>query len=267
MPSIDLTRLNQQVEDLARVFPDPAAFIKAFHDLLGFYHRYAHRRQKDAIPFTFLPAYDLPPQLMPQLELYLRPTATRDPSTTLGLVDALWQQDHYEDRELAAFLLGQLSGPNENAVYARLGEWIKQPQDRALLAALLTKAGQASRAANPQGWKQFLLSLLENPGHHSKAAGLLGLADWVPLASSDDYPVILTRMRLFLQDPGELLQDQLERLVAGLAKRNPKETAYLLKEVLSDTPGPAIEQRIRGYLQYFPESNAESIQASLRAHR
>ena len=62
------------------------------------------------------------------------------------------------------------------------------------------------------------------------------------------------------------LQSRLSELVRELAKQSPGEVAYLLKEVLADTEGAEIEQRLRSYLDYFEPRYAQSIQDAIKNH-
>ena len=68
MAAIDLTRLDQQITLLASLYQDPAAFQEEFHRILSFYHRYSHRKQKDAVPKSFMQHYDLPEKVLPHRE-------------------------------------------------------------------------------------------------------------------------------------------------------------------------------------------------------
>jgi hypothetical protein len=54
--------------------------------------------------------------------------------------------------------------------------------------------------------------------------------------------------------------------VNELVKQSPGEVAYLLKEVLSDTEGAEIEQRLRSYLSFFDDNYAIGIQEAIKNH-
>ena len=49
MTAIDLTRLQKQIEELSSVFSEPAAFVKALHELLSFYERRAYRPSSELV--------------------------------------------------------------------------------------------------------------------------------------------------------------------------------------------------------------------------
>jgi len=84
MPAIDLTRLRKQIEGLKEVYSQPVEFRQRLHETLQFYHRYAHRQHKDAVPVSFMRMYDLPEQILPQIAYGLSLRARQDARGNLG---------------------------------------------------------------------------------------------------------------------------------------------------------------------------------------
>ena len=108
MAAIDLTRLDRQIDHLAALYHDPAAFQAELHTVFSFYHRYSHRKQKETISKTFMRNYDMPDKVLPHIEARLKPLSLQHPDEALTLVDQLWQDQYYESRELATTLVGNL---------------------------------------------------------------------------------------------------------------------------------------------------------------
>jgi len=267
MAAIDLTRLTKQTEALKEVYSNPSEFRSKLHETLQFYHRYAHRQQKDAVPISFMLVYDLPEQILPQIAQGLNLKARQDDRETLAVVDELWKDDHFEARDLATHLLGQLPLTAEAEVFARLERWLSVPIDRAVVTCIFTKANQRLRSEDPEGWVQFIDSLLASPEQRLQNQGLYGLSRLVEESQSDQLPHFFRLVRPFLQNDNSLIQPNLSRVIAALARCSPAETAYLLKEVLSDTDGSEIESRIRAYLPYFSDEICEGLQSSLHLHQ
>ncbi len=267
MAAIDLTRLNKQIEGLKEVFAQPVEFRQQFHEILQFYHRYAHRQHKDAVPVSFMRVYNLPDQVLPHIANGLSLKARQDEVETLAVVDELWLDEHYEARDLATHLLGQVPSTFGAAVYDRIRRWSSAPMDRAVVSAVFSKASQRLNSEDPKGWIEFIGSLLANPLEHMQNHALYALALLVEQSHSDQLPLFFRWIRPFLQNDQTLIQPNLSRVIAVLARRSPAETAYLLKEVMSDTDGSGIEQRVRSYLPYFDEQLSESLQTSLRLHQ
>ena len=267
MAAIDLTRLNKQIERLKEVFSQPAEFRKELHDTLQFYHRYSHRQHKDAVPVSFMRVYDLPEQILPHIAYGLSLKARQDKSETLGVVDELWQDEHYEARDLAAHLLGQVPLTGSADVYDRIRQWSSMPMDRAVVSAVFSKGSQRLRSEDPKSWSAFVGTLLASPLERLQIHGLYALSLLVEQSDSGQFPQFFRWIRPFIQNDQTFFQPNLSSAIAALAHRSPAETAYLLKEVLSDTDGSGIEQRVRSYLPFFDEQLGEGLQASIRMHQ
>lgn len=267
MAAIDLTRLNKQIEGLKQVFSQPTEFRRQFHEILQFYHRYAHRPHKDAVPVSFMRVYDLPDQILPQIAYGLNLKAAQDAHETLAVVDQLWQDDHYEARDLAAHLLGQVPLESKADVFERIRQWSLAPLDRAVVRSLFVKGSQRLQAEDPHSWTQFVGDMLNSPVERLQNHGLYALSLLVEQANSDLFPLFFRWVRPFLQSNQSLIETNLSQVIAALARRSPAETTYVLKEVLSDTDGTGIERRVRSYLSFFEKHLSEGLQDSIRLHQ
>ncbi len=267
MAAIDLTRLNKQIEGLKDVFSQPAEFRQRLHETLQFYHRYSHRQHKDAVPVSFMRVYDMPEQILPQIAYGLNLKARQDANETLAVVDALWEDEHFEARDLAAHLLGQVPLAAKAEVFERIKQWSSGPLDRAVVYSVFSKGSQQLRSEDPQGWTEFVGNLLASPLERQQNHGLYALSLLVEQSHSDLLPQFFRWIRPFIQSDQSLIQPNLSQVIAALARRSPAETAYVLKEAMSDTDGSGIEQRVRSYLPYFDEQLSESLQGSIRMHQ
>lgn len=267
MAAIDLTRLKKQIEVLRVDFSDPAVFRARLHETLQFYHRHAYRQHKDAVPVSFMLLYDLPEQVLAQIAHGLNLRARQDTHETLAVVDELWLDDHFEARDLASHLLGQIPLTAKDEVYSRLERWLAAPLDRAVVNSLFCKANQHLLSEDSENWSQFLNKLLGSSDERLQNSGLSGLAYLVEQSHSNQLPKFYRWIRPFLQSDQTSIQPNLSRVVGALARRSPAETTYFLKEVLADTDGSAIESRVRSYLPFFDEEAAKGLMTSIRRHQ
>ncbi len=266
MVAINLTRLNKELDALLQKYDSPQAFHKQLHHFLSFYHQYAHRQHKDSIPESFMRQYNLPKQIMPQLELTLRTKAHTSPEESFALIEELWNDEYFEARDLACFLLGQQKTEHASKVMAIVEDWLSQPQDRAVVASIFDKAIVGVLNTTPEMVSQLIKSLLSSKEIRRQNWGLIALNVFLPKASSNDLPMVYNLIRPFIAQSDLMVQARLTDLVEALAKRSPGEMAYLLKEVLADTEGAEIEQRLRRYLDFFEDDFSESIHAAIKAH-
>ena len=266
MVAINLSRLAKQLEELRECFDDPEKFLASLHRFFSFYHQYSHRKHHDTIPESFMRQYDLPMQIVPQLELSLRQTVIKEVAQSYALVDVLWQDNFFESRDLACYILGHLPEAENERVLFQVKEWLSQPLDRAVVASIFDKACQGILNDSPLLFRDLVKELLESPEVWRKRQGLFALSLYLPKAESKDLPTVYSMIRPFISQSDLQLQSRLAELVHSLAKQSPGEVVYLLKEVLADTEGAEIEQRLRSYLGFFDEAYAESIHLAIKNH-
>lgn len=266
MVAINLSRLAKQLEELRECFDEPQTFLASLHRFFSFYHQYSHRKHHDTIPESFMRQYDLPLQIVPQLELSLRQTVSLKVEQSYALIDVLWQDSYFESRDLACYLMGHFPKSENEKVMTHVKDWLSQPQDRAVVASIFDKACQGILNSDPLLFRDLVKELLESPEVWRKRQGLFALSLYLPKAESKDLPTVYSLIRPFISQSDLQLQSRLAELVQSLANQSPGEVVYLLKEVLADTEGPEIEQRLRSYLGFFGQEYAESIHLAIKNH-
>jgi hypothetical protein len=264
MVAIDLTKLEQQIGQLREFYAEPERFSKALDAMLSFYQRYSYRPHRRAMPTTFLRSYNLPQQVLPQIEIGLRKTAQAHPEETLDLAQTLWQDPYYEPRALAASLLGQLPAQYSDKLCALLRVWLAQPIDRGAIDSLFTKA--IPPLQQTKQWKLFVLELLNSPEDRLRNYGLAALAHTLNQFPLEELPELLNEIKPLIETADDKLAANLAKVVNNLARRSPQETVYILKLILVETPGSTIERRIRSYASFFPEESAQSLVEALKKH-
>ena len=267
MVAINLTRLAKQLAELKDCYDDPDTFLASLHRFFSFYHQYSHRKHRDTIPESFMRQYDLPMQIVPQLELSLRQTISSQVEQSYTLVETLWRDSYFEARDLACYILGQLPGEENERVLARIKGFLSEPQDRAVVASIFDKACHGVLNSQPNLFRDLVKDLLESPEVWRKRQGLFALSIYLPKAESKDLPTIYGLIRPFISQSDLQLQSRLADIVRHLAEHSPGEVVYLLKEVLADTEGPEIEQRLRSYLPFFEADYADSIHQAIKNHQ
>ena len=264
MASIDLTRLNQQIDKLAQLYQDPLAFQKEYHSILSFYHRYSHKQQKESIPKSFLRHYDLPDKVLPHLEARLTTLAKTSPEEIIDLIKQLWTDDYFESKELSANLLGAIPIVYKEPVIEMISSWLEQPLDRAVIKAIFTKANQSLLQETPDEWKQLIDRLLLDGKIQNQKIGLEALAYLIPKSSTDDLPGFFRWIRPFLISTNQDLDKPLLKVVTALTRQSEQETAYVLREVLADSDDASIASRIRRYLDLFEEETQKSLLTAIK---
>lgn len=261
MTAIDLTRLEKQIEDLLPLADDPRAFQTEFHDILGFYHRYSHRKYKDSLPKSFMRQYDLPEKVLPSLQNRLKKI---EPKLILPLARQLWQDDYFEAKDTAVTLLGFLPAEYQDQVLEQILQWLDEPLDRAIIESIFTKGIKTLSQNAPQLWQDEVNKLLLSERTQRRKMGLLALAKIIPACQSDNLPAFFSWLRPFLISPDQSLDNNLKPVVAALAERSNQETAYLLREILTDSNDIEVGRRFRHYLEFFEGDSHQRLLEAIK---
>jgi len=267
VPAIDISRLQNQTDRLVSLLSDAPNFRRELHEILGFYHRYSHRLSKDAIPKSFMRMYNLSIQVVRQIEIALKKPAQANPEQVFSLVDELWQDDHFEARDLATFLLGQVPVVHADRITATILNWLEQPLDRAVVNSIFTKANATLKVADPKGWSMFVEKLLSSPQQKIRNYALFALWQELDDLPMTKLPAVFNLIRPFLQSSEPYFSDNIQRIVSKLAKLSPNETVYFIKQILADTDGKKIESQARSFLNSFPEENRASLLLAIKTHQ
>lgn len=265
MAAIDLTRLDRQIDHLATLYQDPAAFQEEFHRILSFYHRYSHRKLKDAVPKSFMLNYDLPEKVLTHLEARLKPLSLTHPEETLKIIDKLWSDNYFEARDLATSLAGNLLISYSNSVIELISTWLEQPLDQAVYDAIIRNASRTLLQEESAQWKKLISNLLFSNKLQKQKMGLLALSKLIPDSLTDDLPAYFNWIRGFLLSPEFSLDKYLEPVIEALARISQQETAYLLREVLADSNDARVGRRIRHYLSFFEEPSKTRILNAIKS--
>jgi hypothetical protein len=266
MPAIDLQRLQKQVSELRELIGFPYDFLRKFHEILVFHNHWALRQSSNNPPRTLLHSYQVPAQVIRQIELGVLPVVEAYPHQGLSLADHLWQDDFIESREFACSILGQLPISASKEVKDRILTWADPDLDRAALDALITKAALRLRTENPEFWETIVLDLLSHPYQNFQNIGLKAIADVIIDKNFTRVPSLFKLVRPYLQSPKDHLRASLADTIAALAHRTPTETLYFLKEILSGTPGEEVEITLRRYATFFQKDLQKNLLNAVKDH-
>jgi len=266
MPAIELARLRFQTAELCDAFSSPERFTYKFHEILGLYNNWALRQGLTAPPKTLMRHYNVPRQVIKQIEADIQPFIVEAPAQALNLVDHLWKDDFLEAREIASYILGQLPLDAPDKITRRIQEWAQPNLDKAALECLFNQGTRRLLIEQPEIWEQIVRTFL---AHDEPAVQNLGLKALVSVIENPDYTRIPSLFRLlapFIQSSHELLQANLSEAIAALVRRTPIETAFFLKQTLITTPGVEIEQLMHHFLPFFNTEIQLALKEAIKKH-
>ena len=264
MPAIQLNRVRQQINEITWLFTQPEAFRRGLHDLLETYADQVYRPGQNTPARTQIPAYRVPQLLIQQLELALHPLCQQNAKAALILADALWKDTHKEPRLVAAYLLGQLPTSMTGDVITRLEQWCTPAQSIPLLNAALLKSTYRLRNEAPHVLYDLAASWLSSPSGGSQMLGLKLLLPLIQDPAFENLPEIYSRLKSPLITLPARYQAEAVEVIQTLARRSPMETAYFLRQVLSQETTKDLLRLVRKTLPAFPEEHRDRLHLLLK---
>lgn len=265
MPAVQLTQLQSQISQLSWLYTRPPEYIASLNELFGQYANKVFKKGQITRKLRLYPSYNIPPVMLNQLELSLLNNHKRYPQASITLVDALWNEEFYETRYLAASLLGRIDPGDPNPVLTRISRWCQPDLHPMVLDAVLDRASLTIRYKYESTWIAQLETWLDlsNPTTH-----LVGLRALLPIIKDrqfDNLPPVFRLMSFFIENPRPETQSILVDLLIALAHRTPVEITYLIKQMNRRGLSPAAQRLIRRVLPEFPASEQEQLRLALKS--
>jgi len=242
MPAVKLETLRREAQELAALAEDPATFVARWQKIAEIYADRT-RRVGQAVKRPSLPMLHLPKALMNAVEQVLRARLTAAPELALPLADALWEQENWEARLLAAKILGIAPPQAADEVFERLWRWAESAATPELREAVINYSSARLTAEAPSAYLNALLPHLRN-----RKTAALALQALLPLLNSPRFvstPPVFDALLPLITPPPPELRPELTAVLRALARRWPRETAPFLQTARSLAPGPQLEWLVR----------------------
>ena len=260
MPAVQLARLKIQVDQLVWQFTRPQEFQRGLKNLLEMYADWSYHPGEAIDPGSLLPAYHVAPLLLHQVEQQLTRQCQEMPAAALALADALWQDEYYEPRLLAAFILGQIPLKPMEEVSRRIQAWSDSAADKQIQEAIFAHATLRLRREKPAVWLEIINTWLTASALASKVMGLRALAGLLEDREFEDLPGAFNMLQPLLLTASSRLHGDLLVVLQIIVRRSPVEATHFLRQALSGTNSPLPARLVR---QILPSLSPE-LQASLR---
>jgi hypothetical protein len=260
MPAILPSRLKIQAARLGELVPNADLFVRSLRTLLDYYADRTHRPGQSGDPPPLLPAYNVPPPVLRQILLELTPTLSAEQSKGLVICDALWEQENFECRLLAARILGHLPVEPLGPVLERLLLWVQEDEER-VLDELLTKGLVRWRSEAPNSFLLRLGEWMKSPSFKEQKLGLKALKPVIEDRSFTNLPVLFRILNPVVRIAPPQIRPDLLHVIRFLVKRSPQETAFFLRQNMSAQDTPWVTRKV---LPEFPTSLQHSLREAMK---
>lgn len=263
MTAINPARLKIQCASLVEKYSNPGGFVSGLHDLLGFY---ASRIRQTSLARTNLTmqAYQVPAPVLRALENELDEMLTNDPLQGLLLVDALWQEEWVEFRQLAIILLGNLPSDLAENIFDHIRTWLGSCTAEDVRRSILTRGLERLGREKPALVLNFFEELIAGGGKGEYQSVLFGLLPFVDNPAFDNLPVVYDLVSNILMSEENKLIKEITTLLRALLKRSEQETTYFLVRQLATAAKPRIFRVIRQLVPEFSDENKALLKKTLQ---
>ena len=263
MPAINPSRLQIQIEELLVYFNKPDAFHHRLRDLFSLYANRTLQFGQTPNPAPIFPKYHLPPPLIRQLQMAIKPHLEKDPKISLKCADQLWEDPYFEIKQFAIFILGNIPVEEPDPIIDRLASWIEAELDDALKSELLSIGTFSLQKDFPSTWEKFLQSLLDQGNPKMVSLGIQGLIEGVKTRKIENFPMVFRLISPIIKDPHTANMKALENLIEEMSKQSSTETVYFLKQTLSLSQSNETLRLIKRCLPLLPEKDRQDLKSTL----
>jgi hypothetical protein len=267
MPAVQLSRLAQQIDVLVWQFTRPSDFLLRLRDLFEFYSNRVLKAGQAVPPTTLAPSFHIPPIIMRHLEVNLRQPCAQHPSAAFALVEALWAESMLEYRILATIILGLIPLHPPEPVVERIREYARPKVDSHVIEALLINSGRGLRQEMPDLWISLIVGWANAPSHAIQAIALKAIMITTRDDQFDNFPPLFRIFSAILQIGPSSLQAEMQTTLMALLRYSPKETVYLLRQVLLLTSSPTTQRLVRLSLSHVPPEYQNSLRQALQTNQ
>lgn len=264
MPSVDLTRLNAQIEALFKAKIKPDAFIRNLNALLQLYSHQAYSAGLGVIASAPSSAYRVPEAVMAALEKGLIAWAGEYPKNTLFVADALWIMPQVENKHLALLLLSIQPEESLKKVLWRVNRWLLEDNESNVQRELVVLACAGFLRGDAGTFLAQVERWLRHKNKNFQKAGLVGLAALSQHLHMRDNPQLLDILQNRLEQAGLEQQALLYEILQNLIPRHPAEITSIFLDVLVQDRSFVMRKLARRCLPLFPARFAEPIRQALK---
>ncbi len=263
MPAVSPARLKKDVAQLGDLFTSPDEFGAALGRVLDFYADRTLRPGQSGQPPPLIPAYNVPRPVLRQIETELAQQAAIHPEEALRLADKLWASQELECKLLAIRTLENTPIIFGEEIHARVQAWAQPSEPAELLAGLFSSAVKT----RPQAILALVEGWLAIPEAPFQAMGLLALQTLAETGNDDLLPALFRLLGGLVSRTNADTKMKLPELTRMLGRRNPRETAFFLRQNFIITEQAQIGWLIRQTLPAFPVDVQAELRQFMRENR
>jgi len=244
MPAIILRDLEIQIQKMAKLMGSPSLFYIALRDIYEYYTNRTFRPSQEFSNPILIPTYRLLPQIQRSILFYLLPQIQKSPAQAFQLSKELWEKTHFEHKEIAISILGNIPFQKQLNILDILSRWASETDEELLQKKIATEGISSLINQNPTELLSWIKENLFLEGSKNINFSYLCLHSFIKTNPTKHLPDILLILREVLSPPSHKYQHHYFDIFKLLSNLIPRETTYFLLEIKSKFPDNKIISRL-----------------------
>ena len=260
MPAVNLIVLKTEIAELSRQYQNPQIFHKFLKKIFEKYSNRVYRPGVNVQVKSTVPEYHVNPLVLLHLKKQLQPLFENHPEEILAVVDQLWTDKYLEVKQLAATLTGLLPVSREDDILFRISNWEKITSERSILDILFRDGTWQLRKPASSKWIHLIDSWIRNNTPRDLTASCRALISLTKDPEYENLPIIFNMLSTMATTYQAIPERDFQDLLLALFEREPKETLFFLKQLLTIGIPDQLVYSIRRLIPDLPKE----IQSRLR---
>ena len=260
MPTINLNRLHDQIQDVLAHVDDPTRFSRKVLDVLEFYADRSKRPGSVAGSLESRNVLNVPKPVLRELKRAIETLPIEETENWVEMAGYLWEAGYREHRYIASVILG-LRADEDMLELAE--QWAEQSHDSYELVEVSSIGLRQYRLSHPDTFYGAISRWLNTDSQKVRHLGLLSIQHVLEEGGNEVVPVVLSLLQGASGWASGSSWKTLRSLIENLALSSAPETArFLLKEIENE---PHNSRRlIQTSLMYFPEVQKHRLEETLK---
>lgn len=266
MPAIDPRRLRRDAAEAAQAAGDPDEALRRALDLLEYHADRTRRPTATARAEDVLPGFGTPGPVRRALTQAFDDALASDQEARWALIETLWRSGYREAQEIAADLMGALSGPT---VPERVeGLVLERSTNRIARRWLVDRGLHGWREREPAAFVGRVETWLESAEQALVASGLEALMAGLDSLPSEHLPACFAALSGLADELNGSEYRMYRSLLEKLSRRNPPECAqFLLDELRRHNHAPAYRDLVRRLVDGFVGAQRAELEGAMTRGR
>jgi hypothetical protein len=259
MPPVQLSRLRPQVNTLMAQYQDEDLFRKT---LFLIFEKYAEKKSAVNVwlrPDPGMPAYNLSPIVLNELENAFETLAKVHPEQAIRLADMLWEQDMYEPRKLAITALSALLPPHHEVFIEYTRRWIPQGVPDSLVGEIMEHSSRKPEIVTSPQWSALVRAWIWSEDKSLQKIGMRAAGNMARSKGFHNLPLVFELIDPLYTQHRIALQKNLADLTRVLIARSEPETAAFLISLVEMQQKKEVSALVRKLLPLFDEFYQKEI--------